>query len=102
MVSSTLCPAVHILGSQNVYSRAEVIADNYWPWAVFFPLSSYSSSFSSLFLLFLGSPTVNDQSPVLVRHCSFELSMGGVVFEHVHHVVDRNEWIIDSNDLRKE
>ena len=37
MVSSTLCPAVHILGSQNVYGRAEGIADHYWPWAVFFP-----------------------------------------------------------------
>ena len=36
MVSSTLCPAVHILGSQNVYSRAEGIADLYWPWAVFY------------------------------------------------------------------
>ena len=36
MVSSTLCPAVHILGSQNVYGRAEGIADHYWPWAVFF------------------------------------------------------------------
>ena len=35
MVSSTLCPAVHILGSQNVYSAAEGIADHYWPWAVF-------------------------------------------------------------------
>ena len=32
MVSSTLCPAVHILGSQNVYGRAEDIADHYWPW----------------------------------------------------------------------
>ena len=31
MVSSTLCPAVHILGFQNVYSRAEGIADHYWP-----------------------------------------------------------------------
>ena len=39
MVSSTLCPAVHILGSQNVYGRAEGIADHYWPWAVFFFLS---------------------------------------------------------------
>ena len=38
MVSSTLCPAVHILGSQNVYGRAEGIADHYWPWAVFFYL----------------------------------------------------------------
>ena len=37
MVSSTLCPAMHILGSQNVYGRAEGIADHYWPWAVFFP-----------------------------------------------------------------
>ena len=36
MVSNTLCPAVHILGSQNVYGRAEGIADHYWPWAVFF------------------------------------------------------------------
>ena len=35
MVSSTLCPAVHILGSQNVYSRAEGIAVHYWPWADF-------------------------------------------------------------------
>ena len=35
MVSSTLCPAVHILGSQNAYGRAEGIADHYWPWAVF-------------------------------------------------------------------
>ena len=38
MVSSTLCPAVHILGSQNVYGRAEGIADHYWPWAVFFSI----------------------------------------------------------------
>ncbi len=37
MVSSTLCPAVHISDSQNVYCRAEGIADHYWPWAVFLP-----------------------------------------------------------------
>ncbi len=36
MVSSTLYPAVHILGSQNMYCRAESIAGHYWPWAVFF------------------------------------------------------------------
>ena len=35
MVSSTFCPAVHILGSQNVNCRAEGIADHYWPWAIF-------------------------------------------------------------------
>ena len=26
---------VHILGSQNLYSKAEGIADLYWPWTVF-------------------------------------------------------------------
>ena len=35
MVSNTLCPAIHILGSQNRYSRAEGIADRYWPLPVF-------------------------------------------------------------------
>ena len=44
MVSSTLCPAVHILGSQNVYDRAEGIADHYWPWAIFFQLLQGLSS----------------------------------------------------------
>ena len=38
MVSSTLCPAVHILGSQNVYGRAEGIADHYcfYSFSIFF------------------------------------------------------------------
>ncbi len=35
MVSSALCHAVQILGFQNVYGRAEGIADHYWPGAVF-------------------------------------------------------------------
>ena len=51
MVSSTLCPAVHILGSQNVYGRAEGIADHYWPWAVFFSCSINSIPPFSLFTL---------------------------------------------------
>ena len=38
MVGNTLCPAGHILGSQNMYGRAEGIADHYWPWAAFFYL----------------------------------------------------------------
>ena len=42
MVSNTLCPAMHILGSQNVYDRAEGIADHYWPWAVFFHSKAFS------------------------------------------------------------
>ena len=41
MVSSTLCPAVHILGSQNVYGKAEGIADHYWPWPVFFMIKGF-------------------------------------------------------------
>ena len=40
MVSTALCPAVHILGSQNVYGRAEGIADHYWLWAVFLMLGT--------------------------------------------------------------
>ena len=31
MVSYTLFSAVHMSGSQNVFSRAEGIADHYWP-----------------------------------------------------------------------
>ena len=51
MVSSTLCPAVHILGSQNVYSRAEGIADHYWAWAVFFFCPSVSNVFALVFII---------------------------------------------------
>ena len=54
MVSSTLCPAVHILGSQNVYSRTEGITGHYWPWAVFsffFPFL-----FSNVFAMWAPGP----------------------------------------------
>ena len=62
MVSSTLCPAVHILCSQNVYGRAEGIADHYWPWAVFF---SPFSPFSFIFLLLpLVGPGTPGQGPI--------------------------------------
>ena len=44
MVSSTLFPAVHNLGSQNVYGRAEGIADHYWPWAVFYSIGQFRPS----------------------------------------------------------
>ena len=63
MVSSTLCPAVHILGSQNVYSRAEGIADHYWPWAVFFFFLHFSFTFCSP--LILRFPSVPPSSPDL-------------------------------------
>ena len=36
MVSDTLCPAVHILGTYNVHSRAKGTADHSLLWAIFF------------------------------------------------------------------
>jgi hypothetical protein len=27
--------------------------------------------------------------------------MGGIIFEHIDHVVQSNEWIIDGNNLKK-
>ncbi len=48
MVSSTLCPAVHTIGSQNVCGRAEGIADHYWPWAVFFKITVGEKKWSSI------------------------------------------------------
>ena len=41
MVTNTLYSAVHISGSKNVYSRAEGIADHYWPLAVLFLYLNY-------------------------------------------------------------
>ena len=66
VISSTLCPAVHISGSLNVYSRAKGIADHYWPRAVFLRnyavigknSYSYSSSGQSSPFLFVFLPGV--------------------------------------------
>ena len=60
MVSSTLCPTVHILGSQNVYGRAEGIAGHYWPWAVFFFLILYTVELCSKGPDRKGSPPIRD------------------------------------------
>ena len=49
MVSSNLFPAMQILGSQNVYSRAEDIADHYWPWAIFLVLVAQCITQTSTF-----------------------------------------------------
>ena len=35
MARNTHCSAVHMSGFQNVFSKAECIADHEWPWAVF-------------------------------------------------------------------
>ena len=37
IVSDTICPAMRIMRTRNIYSRAMGVADQYWPWAVFFP-----------------------------------------------------------------
>ena len=41
MVSDTLCPAVHILETQNVHGRIKGTADPHWPWAVFFKMLKF-------------------------------------------------------------
>ena len=109
MVSSTLCPDVHIFGSQNVYSRAEAIADHYWPWAVFcccsFLLVAPASSMllpphrpflfiaSSLFcccfflLVTLASSRfflVNYSSSPLLTRCSSSLLLASSSHLHTH------------------
>ena len=42
MVSDTLCAALHILRTWNVYSRAKGTTDHYWPRPVFFPYLNQS------------------------------------------------------------
>ena len=91
MVSSTLCPAVHILGSQNVYGRAEGIADHYWPWAVFSTLQwarpwqlCLCSCFSSCSCFGPPNrPSVVYEGPTLAhfeQKCQFGLEKTGVRF----------------------
>ena len=43
--------------------------------------------------------TIDDESSIFVSNGSFKLSMSGVVLEHVHHVVDRNERIVYRHNL---
>ena len=50
MVSSTLCPAVNISGSLNVYSREKGIAEHYWSRAVFYHLLLTATIFALLLL----------------------------------------------------
>ena len=71
MVINTLCPAVHILVSQNVYGRAEGIADHYWPWAVFWWMYlqtdkwMYRTSFISGTCFFV--PGIIPQPPAILQ-----------------------------------
>jgi hypothetical protein len=43
--------------------------------------------------------SVHDEVAVIARDFSLEAAVGGVVLEHVDHVVQGNEGIVDSNDL---
>ena len=51
MVSNTLFCNAHILDSQNVYSRADGIADHYCPQPIFFPFTGCACLTPSLFAL---------------------------------------------------
>ena len=79
MVSSTLCPAVHILGSQNVYGGAEGIADHYWPWAVFFFifLTKWAFRLKPLKVRALRQCTRRSRSPWAVESKGKEMRSGG-------------------------
>merc|ERR1719489_206323 len=43
--------------------------------------------------------TVDVQKLAIVLHLAFESSVGGVILEHVDHVVERDEGIVDGDDL---
>lgn len=43
--------------------------------------------------------SVHDETVVLGLHLSLELTVGGVVLEHVDHVIETDEGVINSNDL---
>jgi hypothetical protein len=42
---------------------------------------------------------VDDKLPILGLDCAIEFAMGGVRLEHVDHVVEVNEGVIDGNNL---
>ena len=42
---------------------------------------------------------VDDKLPILSLNCAFELAMGGVILEHVDHVVEVDEGVIDGNNV---
>jgi len=42
---------------------------------------------------------VDDQFLAVGRHSALELTVSAVIFEHVHHVLEFNEWIIDRDNF---
>ena len=42
---------------------------------------------------------IDDKLPILGLDCAIEFAMGGVILEHVDHVVEVNEGVVDGNNL---
>ena len=43
--------------------------------------------------------SIDDKLPVLSLDCAFELAMSGITLEHVDHVVEVNERVIDGDSI---
>ena len=43
--------------------------------------------------------SIDDELPVLCLDCAVELAVGGIILEHVDHVVKVNEGVIDGDDV---
>jgi hypothetical protein len=55
----------------------------------------------NIYILYLRILTINYQLIPLSFNFTLEATMGGIILEHVDHVVQSNEWIIDGNNLKK-
>ena len=42
---------------------------------------------------------IDDKLPILGLDCAVEFAVGGVILEHVDHVVEVNEGVVDGNNL---
>ena len=47
----------------------------------------------------MGFLLMTDKLLILGLDCAIELAMGGVILEHVDHVVEVNEGVVDGNNL---
>ena len=43
--------------------------------------------------------SIDDELPILCLDCAVELAMGGIILEHVDHVVKVNKGVIDGDDV---
>lgn len=57
---------------------------------------------ASLYLILVedgDGPSIDDKLAVLSLDCAIECAMGGIILEHVDHVVEFNEGVIDGNSI---